>query len=277
MRGDSVTFGVRTGKEIGQSFVVLDKSFLQAVTAQQLRYYVQHGWIFAVPEVLWHEHFRKWDKRRHANIVKLKGIEKTLILLPGIGEMFRAEGEKLKPASQVLSGKKITINPKFASGGEFFELDGETAKTANERSLEVEERLEILVAVWRDFKRIPALHDASPSDMAETVHELSLQVRDDRDDIRGFYRNHRGPNYPAPELIDEEWTLYRWIQVQLIAGLNFFASYGLATPFNREKLFHELLDLDYLIPALVVGGLACREKRIIDRFRLLRPDGIVLK
>jgi len=40
---------------------------------------------------------------------------------------------------------------------------------------------------------------------------------------------------------------------------------------------HELLDLEYLIVALVVGGLASREKRMIERFKLLRPDGVLLK
>jgi len=42
-------------------------------------------------------------------------------------------------------------------------------------------------------------------------------------------------------------------------------------------MIHELLDLDYLVPALLVWGLASCEKRMVERFRLLRPDGVVLK
>jgi hypothetical protein len=42
-------------------------------------------------------------------------------------------------------------------------------------------------------------------------------------------------------------------------------------------MINELIDLDYLIPAILVGGLACREKRFLERFRLLRSDGVVLK
>jgi hypothetical protein len=59
--------------------------------------------------------------------------------------------------------------------------------------------------------------------------------------------------------------------------LGFFASYGLGAPFNRENLFHGFLDLDYLIVALLVGGLASREKQTLERSMLLRPDGLVLK
>jgi hypothetical protein len=51
-----------------------------------------------------------------------------------------------------------------------------------------------------------------------------------------------------------------WIQVQLLAGLDVFASYGLGAPFNRENLFHGFLDLDYLIFVLVVRGLVVARK-----------------
>jgi DNA-binding ferritin-like protein len=64
-----------------RSLVVIDKSYLQAVTAQELRFYAKHRLIFAVTEVLQYEHFRKWDPRRFANLVKLKAVEKHLALL----------------------------------------------------------------------------------------------------------------------------------------------------------------------------------------------------
>ncbi len=134
-----------------------------------------------------------------------------------------------------------------------------------------------MIAIWRDFKTLPAFNDAPQTEMSNRVRELSLQIRDDREDIRGFYRNHRVPPWPEPELIDEQWAFFRWIQVQLLAGLDFFASYGVKIQPSLEKLMHELLDLEYLIMALLVGGLASREKRMIERFKLLRPGGILLR
>jgi len=145
----------------------------------------------------------------------------------------------------------------------------------SERTAELENRLDLLVDAWLDFKSIPEFQGANSEDMPAIIQDKYVQIRDDRDDMRGFYRNHRDPSYPAPELIDEEWVFFRWIQSALLAGLDFFASYGLGAPFNREDLFHELLDLDYLIPALVVGGLASRDKRMVRRFKFLRPDGVV--
>lgn len=269
-------FGVNACMGPVRSFVVLDKSFLQGVNPVELQYYVQQGWVFGIPDVFWYEHFRKWDKRRLANLVKLKTIESKIVLLHGTGEMFQAEANRLKPAAQILMRRKVALNKQFTSS-ELFELDEDTKKITNERTAELENRLDLLIDAWLDFKAIPELQDANSEDMPAIIQDKYIQIRDDRDDIRGFYRNHRVPSYPAPELIDEEWVFFRWIQVALLAGLDFFASYGLGAPFNREDLFHELLDLDYLIPALVVGGLASCDKRMVRRFKFLRPDGVVFR
>ena len=271
-----IVFDVDVSRRPGQTFAVLDKSFLQGITGAQLQYYVQQGWIFAIPDIFWFEHLRTWDNRRRANLAKLKSIEKTVVVIPCIGEMFRAEAKERRPASQVLPGRRVSLNPKLAAGGQFFELDRETKETAALRTAELEERLKDMIAIWRDFKVIPEFKGAKSDDMRAIVHAKSLQIRDDREDMRGFYKNHKHGTWPRPELIDEEWVFFRWIQVQLLAGLDFFASYGLGAPFKRDDLFHEIIDLEYLITALVVGGLACREKRIISRFRLLCPDGVVL-
>jgi hypothetical protein len=60
------------------------------------------GWIFGLTETLMHEHFKKRDPRRIANLFKLHSIEGGVVLLPGIGEMFRSEAKTLKPASKTI-------------------------------------------------------------------------------------------------------------------------------------------------------------------------------
>jgi hypothetical protein len=268
----SFPFGIKTKR----SFAVLDKSFLDGVSSAQLQYYAQTGWIFGLTEVLMHEHFRKRDARRIANLFKLRSIEKNLVLLPGIGEMFRAEKRNLKPAPKVLPAKAIKFIVERGPSGEFFELDGNALRSTKERAAEVKWRLRKMIAIWRLYRIIPQLGNAKPSEMPAGIEDLSLRIRDDREDMRGVYRNYRDGSSPAPELLDEDWATFRWIQVQLLAGLDFYAGYGLDKQPNREKLVHELLDLDYLVTALLVGGLACRETRFIERFRFLRPDGVVL-
>ena len=216
-----VLFNIESTNGSRRSFVVLDKSFLQGVSAAQLQYYAQQGWVFGIADVFWYEHFRKWDESRLANLVKLKSIEKNLVQLPGIGEMFRAEAQRHRPASQVLVGKRVTLNTKLRAGGQFFELDGQTKEIASGRTVELEERLDDMIAIWRDFKALPAFSNATQAEMPNRVRELSLQIRDDREDIRRFYTNHRIPPWPEAKIIDEQWTFFRWIQVQLLAGVDF--------------------------------------------------------
>jgi hypothetical protein len=272
----SSPFGINTSRLLSP-FVVLDKSFLDGVSSTQLRYYARKGWTFGLTEALMHEHFRKRDHYRISNLFKLHSVEGSLFLLPGIGEMFRAETATLKPAPEVLKATKVNLVVMKGSSGEFFELDGAALLSTKERAADLNQRLPKLVEGWRMFSSMGELKDVRPGEMRAAVDKLSLQIRDDREDMRGFYRNHRNPSYPAPELIDERWALFRWIQVTLLAGLDFYASYGVDRSPNPEDLLHELLDMDYLVSALLVGGLACRETRFVERFRFLRPDGIVLK
>lgn len=230
-----------------------------------------------VPDVFWYEHFRKWDKGRQINLRKLKDVEGSLVQLPGIGEMFRAEAERLKPAVQVFGVKKFVLNPKVAKAMWPSVLDERTKSTSSEKTAEVEKKIDGMIAIWRDFKKLPALKDASSAELPLRLSELSIGIRDDPDDIRGFYQNHRVPSWPDAVIINEDWALFRWIQVHLLAGLDYFGRYGVATEPGREKLTHELLDLEYLISALLVGGLASREKRMVERFKFLRCDGVLLR
>lgn len=87
----------------------------------QLQYYVQNGWLFAVPEIFFYEHLRKWDEWRLANLGKLKTIESRVVLLPGVGEMFQAESRYLKPGTQVIrvEKKRLVMSERFSSRGPF--------------------------------------------------------------------------------------------------------------------------------------------------------------
>ena len=269
----SAPFGVKNSR----SFLVLDKSFLDAVSSVQLQYYVQQGWTFGITDVLMHELLRKRDKWRIKNLFKLHKIESNLRMLPGIGPMFHAETNELRPASQILRAKRVKFVVKKGPSGEFFEMDRESMRSIREKAAELDERVDDLTEVWHEFEKIPELKNAGQKEMLAAIRDLSKQIRDDREDMRGVYGRHRHPSFPAPELLDEDWAFFRWIQVHLLAGLSFYASYGVDKTPNREKLVHEVLDLSYLIPALLVGGLACRENRFHERFRLLRPDGVLLR
>lgn len=225
-----------------------------------------------------HEQLRKTDEGwRKTNFFKLHKIEKSLRMLPGIGEMFRAETKWLKPATDILRAKLVELTPVQGPSGEYFELDSRSKLSLRREEAEYRKRCEDMIAVWRDFDQIPELNNtAGRKEMPAVVRSFEEKIRDDHDDIRGFYARHRHPTFPEPKQLDENWAFFRWMQVQLLGGLTYYASYGVDKDPQREKLLHEIFDLTYVIYAVLVGGLACLDKQPIRRFKLLRPDGIVL-
>jgi hypothetical protein len=67
------------------------------------------------------------------------------------------------------------------------------------------------------------------------------------------------------------------IQVMLLAGLDFIERYGVDVQPGEETLIHDVLDLTYIINALLVGGVASRDSTILRRFKFLLPNVVVLR
>lgn len=272
------SFPFRIKKPTASSrLVVLDKSFLDGINEATLKYLVQNGWVFAIPEVMMYEHLRKEDPRRTANMFKLHAIEKSIVILAGIGEMFRAEAQQLRPATQILCAKRMEFIVEMSPSGKYFELDERSSSSVRKRTADLRGEMGGLVGAWNDIRGMADVKEASSNDLPEVFGHLAEKVRADREDMRRFYRNHRHAEFPAPEIIDEQWSYFRWIQVMLLAGLDFIKSYGVNVQPGDETLTHEILDLTYLINSLLVGGVASRDATILRRFRFLLPDGVVLR
>lgn len=83
------------------------------------------------------------------------------------------------------------------------------------------------------------------------------------------------------ELMNERWASYRWLQVQNLFALDLCFRYPNSATISRsgkafEKLKHDILDAHYLIIALLEGGLATNEHKLIRWWQLLKPYGILL-
>lgn len=221
-------FGIKTSR-FPRSFAVLDKSFLDAIASPQLQLHAQNGWTFGIPEALMYELMRKRDEWRTKNLLKLCRIQESLVRIPGIGEMFRAEARLLKPAPSVLKAHRVEFTLNRSTSGELFSMTPAEMRATEERTEQLKRTLPDLIGVWRSLGSMPELKDARPDEIPERLADLSRQIRDDREAMRQFYANHRRDTFPSPspELIDEQWAFFRWIQVYLIAGLDFFHSYGL--------------------------------------------------
>ena len=117
-----------------------------------------------------HEHFRKRDPRRIANLFKLHSIEGSIVLLPGIGEMFRSEAKMLKPACTTMRAKRIEFTIQKGPSGEYFELDCRSLMSTEERSSELKVKLRNLIDAWQSSLRgMPDLKNASPKGLPDRI------------------------------------------------------------------------------------------------------------
>ena len=78
-----------------------------------------------------------------------------------------------------------------------------------------------------------------------------------------------------------EWALYRWTQVTLLYALELLHRHGQLTPEKlttkpRERLQHDVIDVQCVFLGVLQGALASKDKRMRAMFKLLRPDGSVL-
>ena len=77
------------------------------------------------------------------------------------------------------------------------------------------------------------------------------------------------------------WTIYRWVQVQLLYGLEFAERHGCLdpealTPGQRVRFQNEAIDMEYLILGVLQGTLASNDNRMRRMFHLLCPQGILV-
>lgn len=82
---------------------------------------------------------------------------------------------------------------------------------------------------------------------------------------------------PAPDLVSEEWAVYRWLQVQLLFALDVYVRYCGIVPQDRirtyEKMEHDVLDAQVFMLGCLEGAFATHEKKLKRWWTLLCPSG----
>jgi hypothetical protein len=188
--------------------------------------------------------------------------------------MLRFEAMNRQPASLFMGVQPIKFTPEErAAGRSRFGLTPEEKIEVQKRNEDISARARKLSEIWKELGEHPSLRDASPAELPEVIKTISQNVRDERSLVRANFANIMHKDFPSAELIDENWAYFRWMQVYILAVLEYFRSYGTKSIPKQDKLENEVLDLDYTITAILLGGLASRDDAMKRRFRFLRPDG----
>ena len=274
--------------------IVVDKSFAQGIRSLLG---LHDQWQLLFPDAFFFEVASTDARARERCLSKLRELRRydAVRVASNVGEMLRKEIHRLGRAGPPSENLVLGLDLDAFFGMRFDDLS--TARRDALLSTEMHfdrdvdgliERVNMLQGVvhgiakgMTDRRRKAAFHAAR-----ETVAE-------DHDFVRRFFADFVCSGDHAPpgaSLLAEvarsgafgpEWTIYRWVQVQLLYGLDLVERHGpvtadTLTPKQRERLQHDATDIEYVILGVLQGALATNDGRMRDMFTLLRPDGALL-
>ena len=83
---------------------------------------------------------------------------------------------------------------------------------------------------------------------------------------------------PKPDIVDEQWALYRRVQVQLLYALEYRHRYGNTTAKAKSvDIEHDVCDAQYCITGVLAGALATDDNQLKEFFTPLSPQGFLLE
>ena len=273
--------------------IIVDKSYAQAMRSLVG---LHNQWRLLFPDAFFFEVASTDARARERCLSKLRELHRhdAVRVTPNVGEMLRTEFHRLAcagpPSDNLIDGLDLDT---------FFGVRFDHHSAA---------RRDALLNTEIDFNRGVDGLIARVNTLEGLVHritqgtgaqrELAFQaararVANDREFIIRFFadfvcRSDHAP--PGASLLAEvarngafgpDWTIYRWVQVQLLYGLDLLARHGplvaeAITHGQRERLQHDVADIEYVVLGVLQGGLATNDRRMRDMFTLLRPDGVLL-
>ena len=273
--------------------IVVDKSYVQGAGSLSE---IQRNWSLLFPDAFFFEVASTNPSARQSclsNLRELKG-NGGIYVVSNVGELFRKEIHDLvcagQPSENLVQGLDLDA---------FFSAQFDDLTKARRDALALTE-IEFDQDVDGLIERANTLHGhiqgASNGSIEQRKKAYGLarqEVAQDRDFIARFFAEVLcGGAYAPPGArflmqvaqsgaFGPEWALYRWTQVTLLYALELLENHGQLAPEKlttkqREKLQHDVIDMQYVVLGVLQGALASKDKRMRAIFRLLRPDGAML-
>ena len=197
---------------------------------------------------------------RLARLRKLHGHSDSIDVLDPVGTLFRYEIDNQRPctplAERFFHGQ---FNPNFR----FVFSEAHDRLIQGERNhLEIE---------W------PMQYDQVILEILRACPRLTQQDLQRKEVILEVYSRLRSSRLPPAELLDEGWAIYRRVQVDLFAALDYRHSLvnGEIT-IQPDRKAHNQTDLIICLVGALVGAVATDEKFIMRCFKVICPEGQIV-
>jgi len=258
--------------------IVLDKSFLYRSGSQKISHLCFSNQVL-MPEALFYELLTTSSENRAKCFRNLPAADNPVMLIKNVGYILRTEVKNKMPFTDI---KDASHNIRYIFNNKLIdpnhEFTCEQKNTISTWRADIHSRIE-------DFKQkaavvsgwFPAVKHFKAGSNREPIEKAKLLLCKDHSVVKSIYEQIRHQSFPETDLIDERWALFREIQVQVIAALDYVGKYGDNNPLIvSKKIENEYMDLEYCITALMVGALASYDKGMIQRFLSILPEGKVI-
>jgi hypothetical protein len=257
-------------------FLVLDKCWLQAARAAEI-HQLRLNYSFVLPTTFYFELLTDENRGNRARLVQKLGAGRNPGACVFLPELLRWEIKHSKPAQPIDRFLKddFVFNPDLADPNFRFRDDDiqNMVRWENQNAIALEQfkAQASPISYW-----FPELKGFPPGGRRTLIDDAMLRVANHQT-VLEIYSRFRSERLPLASLIDSNWLLFRHTQMNLFAALEFTARYGAdATNVTSKRLHNDVLDVEYLIAASMVGAFASRDIQSRKFFKLACPDGVLI-
>lgn len=232
-----------------------------------------------MPEDLFFELLQSEEETRARCFKKFPQRTNPVGLLPPVGALMDYECKSSQPCTPLWQRRlpeSFQFNEGLATGE--FELTPRQRKALEEWQANIAQGVEWLqegaVLATHIF---PKLKGYRPGQAHTEVDRALRLIASNINAMRRAYRAWAPQGFPRVEIVGRSWAVFRFIQVHLTAHVEYLAQYGVDVhSANQESLENERTDLNYLVHAVLAGGLASKDGAMRWRFRALYPKGLLI-
>jgi hypothetical protein len=260
--------------------IILDKNFVQGGKTATIVALCQGGRA-VMPDALFYEMLTSPEPGRSRCFAKFPGVNPVSVV-PNVGELLAFETAEYRPCGSPSShaiGHDWKFNDALFDGT--YRLPPEAEATLSEEDERLDTELANLVEMINMAPTLFAEVFASGADRDLERAKVEGALATETKGIVEFYSRLEPPDAsirPVPaELLTPGWLHFRWFQVKLWASLDLRLRLGTVDSdlegARRHQLENYLHDMQYVMLALLEGGLATEDAWMRRAFRLFRPDG----
>ena len=140
------------------------------------------------------------------------------------------------------------------------------------------EYIKLCVKLLRDT--FPELNNFKSGKNPNTLENVKERFISDHEFILYIYNNtfqaiKNNFKVCTIPVINKNWAYFLYIQIYFLLLLDLFPKLDNIDKINIEKIKNENFDCDYLFFACLFGSLASFDKHMRDKFKRLKPEGIL--